>query len=328
MPEPNNRPSRSSICMVVCYFGKLPPYVGCVFRSCASNPDINWLIFTDDITPRKLPPNVRLEPATLAGLQKEFSQKLGFEVNLSHSRLLCHFKAAYGFLFEEFLTKFDFWGHCDLDMVFGDLRKFLREDILTAYPKILCRGHFCLYRNTVEVNRYFMLLTPGAPTYRAAFQSGSTEAYGFDEWRGVYLILRHHNIPQFHDEFIADIVQPTRWKYTRFEGVAIPNHPEQVFYWHQGRVFHAYYNADRGINDDEYAYIHFQKRPLPAPAFDPFAVSGFLVTPDGFFPYNREPLSDEDFARYNRGRWRPKEQLVRRLRLVIGKRLGLVPWES
>ena len=235
------------------------------------------------------------------------------------------FKPAFGVFFEELLAGYDFWGHCDLDMIFGNLRKFLREDILAAHDKVLCRGHLTLYRNTPEINRHFMRDSPGVRSYREVFQAG--KPYQFDEWLGVDLIYRYHNLRQFHAEFIADIVAPTRWKYTRFEGAAIRNYPEQVFYWHQGRVFHAYFNCDHGINDDEYAYIHFQKRPMPAPAFDPFAVNGFLVTPDGFFPYNREPLTDEDFARYNRERWRPRKQILHRLRLALGKRLGLVPWE-
>ena len=316
--------SKSSICLITCYFGKLPAYLDCVFRSCESNPDIDWIIFTDDENPRHLPPNVRLQPATLAGLQRKFSQKLGFEINLSHPRLLCHFKAAYGFFFEDLIGKYDFWGHCDLDMVFGNLRKFLREEILRAYDKILCRGHLILYRNTEKVNRYFMLEAPNMVNYRSAFQCGTTDHLTFDEWRGIYLILRYHDIPQFHDEFIVDVKPPTRWKITRFESTAGANYPEQVFYWHRGSVFHAHYNCDRGIADEEYAYIHFQKRSLPAPEFDLYSTPGFFVTPDGFFPYNREPLTEADFARYNRERWRPKDEILRRVLRGIGKRLGLV----
>ena len=147
-------------------------------------------------------------------------------------------------------------------MIFGDLRKFLREDILAAHDKILCRGHLTLYRNTPEVNRHFMRDCPGAQNYREVFQAG--KFYQFDEWRGVDLIFRYYNLRQFHDEFIVDVVPPTRWKITRFEGTAIRNHPEPVFYWYKGKVFHADYNCDRGIHDDEYAYIHFQRRPMPA----------------------------------------------------------------
>jgi hypothetical protein len=323
MPEPNTRPLRSSICLVVCYFGTLPAYFDCVLRSCAANADIDWLIFSDAAEPSQLPPNVHWRPATLAGLAAAFSKKIGFEVNLSHSRLLCDFKVAYGYFFEDLLAKYDFWGHCDLDIIFGDLRKFLREDILRAYPKILCRGHLTLYRNTPEVNRYFMLEAPGVVNYREAFQGGRINHLAFDEWRGIYLILRYHGIPQFHDEFIADMIKPTGWRITRLAGNGIKNYYRQAFYWHQGRIFHAHLNCDGGIMDDEYAYLHFQKRAMPAPAFDVRAAPGFLITPDGFVPYNREPLTGADLARHNRAHWRPREELVRHLRHVIGKRL---PW--
>jgi hypothetical protein len=323
MAEILKTPARSSICLVACYFGTLPSYMDCVLCSCAANPDIDWLIFTDATMPHALPSNVQLKPATLDGLRKMFSAKLGFEANLSHPRLLCHFKAAYGFFFEDLLGKYDFWGCCDLDMIFGDLRKFLREDILSAYNKILCRGHLTLYRNTPEVNRYFMLEAPGVVNYREVFQGGRTDQPTFDEWRGVYSILRYHNIQQFHDEFIVDVIPPTNWKITRFEGTAIRNFPQQVFYWHKGKIFHAHHNCDRGIVDDEYAYIHFQKRFMPAPQFNPFETDGFLITPDGFFPYAREPLTEKDFARYNCGRWRPFPELVHAAWRSLLWRLGL-----
>lgn len=43
---------------------------------------------------------------------------------------------------------------------------------------------------------------------------------------------------------------------------------------------------------------------------------------------NRAPLSDEDFARYNREHWRPMEQILRALRRGVGRRLGLIPREN
>jgi hypothetical protein len=323
MPDPARTTKRSSICLIRWWFGDYLPYMDCVLRSCAANPDIDWLLLTDNPSRKNFPPNVRTHLTSVEEFRTLFSARLGFPVNLPGSEHLTVFKPAFGLFFEELLAGYDFWGCCDFDMIFGDLRKFLREDILAAHDKILSRGHLTLYRNTPEVNRRFILDCPGVKNYREVFQAG--QFYQFDEWHGIHLIYRHHNLPQYHAEFIVDVKAPTRWKYTRFEGTAIRNYPEQVFYWHQGRVFHAYFNCDRGINDDEYAYLHFQKRPLPAPAFDPWAAPGFLITPDGFFPYNREPLTDEDFARYNRERWRPREQILRRITRGLGKRLGLVP---
>ncbi len=313
-------PARSSVCLIRWWFGEFPAYMDCILRACAANPDIDWLILTDNRTPRNFPPNVRRHITSLDELRKLFSDRIGFSVNLPASHALHSFKPAFGFFFEEQLKNYDFWGHCDFDMIFGNLRKFLREDILSAHDKILCRGHLTLYRNTERVNHAFKLDCPGALNYRDAFQSG--EPRQFDEWRGINLIFRHHNLPQFHDEFIVDVTPPTSYKIKRFDGIALRNFPQQVFYWHHGKIFHAYLNADRGIVDDEYAYIHFQQRSLPAPAFDPFAVDGFLITPDGFFPYNREPLTDEDFAKYNRERWQPFPKLARAVWRSLLWRLG------
>jgi len=317
-------PKRSSICLIIPYFGKLPPYLACFLRSCECNPDIDWLVLTDDQKPDRLPPNVHYQQTRLAGLRSRFSAKMGLDVEIPTPSVLCNFRPAYGFLFEEELKGYDFWGHCDFDMVFGNLRKFLTEEILGSHEKVLCRGHLTLYRNIEKVNRYFMLDCPGVPNYREKYTTRGVPQLQWDEWQGINLILRYHGIKQFHDEFIVDVEPPSRWKITRFKSTAGPNYLKQVFYWHEGRVFHAHYNCDLGLADDEYAYIHFQKRPMPAPGFDPFSAPGFLITPEGFYPYNREPLRDADFERYNRERWRSKKEIFARIRRAIGKRLGLV----
>ncbi len=314
-------PTRKSLCLVICYMGRLPAYIDCVFRSCECNEDIDWLIFTDDQTARRTPANVRIMPATFDGLREQFSRMLGMEVCIPNSYQLCKFKPAYGYLFEDVLKGYDFWGHTDLDVIYGDLRKFIREDILAAYNKVLCRAHLSLYRNVPEVNKYFMLEAPKVVRYDVAFRD--PENRQFDEWRGICPLLRYHNVPQYHEEFIVDVVPPTRWKYTRFEGTSIRNYPYQVFYWYQGKVFQAYLNSDEGTVDQEFAYIHFQRRPLPAPSFDPYEADGFLITPGGFEPYRRENLTKEDYLRYNRERTRPARELMEKARRSLRRRLGL-----
>jgi hypothetical protein len=310
-----------SICLVVCYFGSFPPYFDCVLRSCALNPDINWLIFTDQSDSGNLPSNVQLRKATLGELRSRFSDKLGFDVALERPRQLCNLKPAFGYLFDEALTHYEFWGHCDLDLIFGDVRNFVRKEILASYDRILDLGHLCLYRNNEKVNRYFMLEAPGVPHYKQVFQQGIEMA--FDEWQGVYRIFRYHNIPQYHADVIVDIIPPNRWKYPRFEGIGIRNYLFQVFYWYKGKVFQCYLSEHGAPIDVEYAYIHFQKRHLPAPGFNPSQAHGFLITPDGFFPYSREELTREDFCKYNQERTRPFSQLAQAAYSSLRRRLGL-----
>ena len=75
--------------------------------------------------------------------------------------------------------------------------------------------------------------------------------------------------------------------------------------------------------DREFAYIHLQKRPLPSPIFNPSEMDGFLITPDGFFPYNREPLTEADYQKYNHSHLRSPSELWSMARRSLRRRLGL-----
>jgi hypothetical protein len=314
-------PKPGSICLVVCYFGPFPPYFECVLRSCAANPDIDWLIFTDQTGAQNIPSNVHIRKTTLHELRGLFSAKLGFEVALEKPRQLCNMKPAFGHIFDDSLTGYEFWGHCDLDMIFGDIRKFLTPQILSCYDRILNLGHLCLYRNNQKVNQYFMLETPGVPHYKQVFQQGVEIA--FDEWQGIYRIFRYHNIPQYLADVIVDVIPPTRWRFPRFEGIGIENYFSQVFYWYKGKVFQCYLGSHGAPVDVEYAYIHFQKRHLPGPDFKPLQADGFLITPDGFFPYARQELSRQEFCRYNAERLRPVSELSQAAYRSMRRRLRL-----
>jgi hypothetical protein len=300
----SSAPKLPSICLLAGYFGKLPDYFACFLRSCELNPSIQWIILTDDDSANwNQPQNLHIKQTTLAELQALFSRRLGINVELNRAYVLCDFRPAFGLLFDDLFAGFDFWGHCDLDMINGDLRRFLTNDILAKHDRVLQRGAMSLYRNTEEMNHAFMRPAPGAMDYRTVFRD--PHYLGFDEWRGIYRILRYHGVPQYREEIVADIVAPTRWKIPRFEATELRNHPLQFFYWLRGKVFQGYYNNELGIEDHEVAYIHFQKRRLPAPSFDARHAEGFLITPDGFRPYQGEHLSPTEVEGMNRARWRP-----------------------
>ena len=80
--------------------------------------------------------------------------------------------------------------------------------------------------------------------------------------------------------------------------------------------------------DVEFAYLHFEKRKLPKPSFDPLSAEGFLITPDGFFPYHKEDLTLEDFLKYDRSRCKTPPELVAQFRSGIGAKLRHLTGES
>lgn len=283
---------RNSIILISPYFGKLPNYFKLFLKSCEFNNTIEWLIFTDENIDFKkdIPNNVHIYYIEFEQLIELIKNKLHLDVKISKPYKLCDFKPAYGIIFEDYIKDFDFWGYCDMDLIFGDIRSFITEEILNQYNKILNRGHLTLYRNNKICNNYFKL-SHNEIDYIKIFNN--EKIYGFDEWNGIYKLLKYNNIPQYHKEFIADI-NP---KKMRFYMTKLKNYYYQVFYWENGKVYHCYYYKG-DVYKEEVCYIHFQKRHFPTIRFDVNKALSFYITPNGFFPKVSEP-NIIDFLRYN-----------------------------
>jgi len=153
-----------SIALVVPYFGTWPEWMDAMLISCAWNPEIDWLFLSDCSAPSEYPPNVHFHSSTLLEVAELATKTLGFPVYLKRAYKLCDLKPAYGLMFSNLLKDYDFWGHCDPDILWGSIRRFMtpkmldRYDILTSRKDALA-GHFCIYRNEDRINR-ICLKTP------------------------------------------------------------------------------------------------------------------------------------------------------------------------
>lgn len=266
----------SSILLIVPFFGRLPSWSELHFRSCAANPTVNWLLVSDQtFAPGSLPANVRTTQTTMAALKQRIDAIVGFETVLPTPYKLCDFRPLYGILFADDIKGFDFWGHSDLDVIFGDIRRFLPEATLQAYDKVLIHGHLSLYRNTETANNYFRLEAPGL-SYRDAFTS--PQSLAFDEFGGIRQLLDHHGIAFYrNDSSFADI-DPDTYRLTALWST---NYRRQCFYWEGGKLFRAFWTGT-SFGRDEYAYIHFQRRPMKPVGSELSAASAFYLTPNGF----------------------------------------------
>ena len=90
---------------------------------------------------------------------------------------------AIGELFPDLIKGYDFWGHFNLDCVYGRLSHFLPDDFLTNIdiygndPGAVC-GPFTIYQNCEKVNRLYR----EAPTWKEDFEN--PHFLGWDE--GVF----------------------------------------------------------------------------------------------------------------------------------------------
>lgn len=152
---------QQSIALIVCYYGKFPWYFTYFLHSCKHNPTIDFYIITDNNSLTiPLPDNVKFIYKTLEEIRLLATQKLGFKVNMDFSYKLCDFKPAYGLIFSEILKPYDFWGHCDIDVIFGNIRIFMTDELLADRDLISVRadwltGCFLLYRNNIKMKTLF-----------------------------------------------------------------------------------------------------------------------------------------------------------------------------
>ena len=158
----SDRP-RPSIAIVNTYFGPPPAWLPAFFRSCQGNPDVRWLIYADFDVPT--PANVTIRPLTLDEFNERASAAVGTAITIERSRIrkICDFKPVYGLMFADDLREYDWWAFSDLDVVWGDIRRFVTDDLLNAHIVVSPRqrklgGHGTFVRNTEATNRLFTIV--------------------------------------------------------------------------------------------------------------------------------------------------------------------------
>lgn len=147
------------ILLTVTYFGSWPKWFPAFLASCAANRDVDWLFLTDCECGAINFPNIRVVSMSMEGFNRRASDALGISVRkLPYSQL--DLRPAYGHIFRDFYEGYDFWGHVDVDVVWGNIRKFVTDKLLDSCDILSGRqnafaGHFTVYRNNPEINAIY-----------------------------------------------------------------------------------------------------------------------------------------------------------------------------
>lgn len=307
------------VLVIAVYFGRLPGNFPLWLTSCRFNPDVDWLVVTDAPTETyDFPLNVHAHTMTMAAFAERLSAFAGVPTALTTPYKACDFRPLYGCLTDLVPGHWDFWGHCDLDMLFGEVRRFLTPEILAANDKVFGVGHFTLYRNDDDTNRYYRRSHPDLD-YQAILADPAHRA--FDEHIGVNRIWKLHNGRFHEDETILADIDPHIDRMMRTSNyITVENHPLQVFCFDRGAVRRLYW-ADGAVQAQDFMYIHFQKRRFDLPMPD-VPVDRVYITPRGFIPMDE--AGEPDRALLMRLNPRPivpplkeiNHRLRRRLRLA------------
>lgn len=248
-----------SICFIVPYFGKFPTYFPVWLKSCEFNPTVDFLIFTDDHREFDLPGNVKLHYTSFENIQERIQQCFDFKVSISKPYKLCDYKVAYGEIFAKELEEYDFWGYCDIDLIWGDIRSFYTDELLEQYDKIGCQGHATIFRNSLEINRIYKDENNDGRFYKNIFQRDEVCATDVNFIRRRF---ESRHIKQYTETIYAGllVMKPGFFLQALPKSLDYQNR-HQVFLWEKG-VLTRYYLVGGKVVSKPYLYIHFFKRPM------------------------------------------------------------------
>ncbi len=250
--------SAPSICFVIPYFGHWPFWMPFYLRSCAFNADIDWVFYTDCGIPPDAPDNVRFIEIAFADYCALVSSRLDIDFCPQSPYKLCDIKPALGLIHQDDLRGYDYWGFGDVDVIYGDLRRYLSTERLQSFSLVSTHarrvsGHLCVMRNDEQWRGAFKQVGG----WREQFQSSEHQA--FDERAFSKLFIRHKNWPQWlrslfdrfnpwrtQADFTEQFSTPEGSVAWRDGGFSFPS----WWLWHEGRL-----GCDK--DDFDYPYLHF-----------------------------------------------------------------------
>ena len=130
------------IVFIAPWFGKFREDFYFWLKSAELNSTVDFLIFTDQEIKGTYPPHLRIVNTSLKSIEQVARERIWEGCIISKPYKLCDYRVAYGEIFQDYIKGYDFWGHCDMDMIFGDIRHFITDEILSKYDRIGVDGFF------------------------------------------------------------------------------------------------------------------------------------------------------------------------------------------
>lgn len=231
-----------SITVVIPYLGPWPVWMPAFLQSAAANHGITWLLLSDHPLETGAP-NIRHVRTSRAELEQRFSDTLGLRISLARGFKLCDLRPTFGEAFRDELKSAEWWGHADLDIVWGDVLRFIAPEAWSANV-ISSRagktaGHFTLYRNTPEVTALYR----EAPYWRVYVAS---EAFAYFDEVGMSEVIERLKVPAYWPGLAFNFPQHVR---RRLQPSVIPP-CRNGWRWERGKLWHA-------ATESEVMYLHF-----------------------------------------------------------------------
>lgn len=305
-----------SIVIIIPYFGPFPKQFNFWLQSAYLNPSIDFILITDQVISNK--ENVKIVSMTFNELKCFMRDKFEFPLSLTNPYKLCDFRPAYGYIFEKYIKKYDFWGFGDIDLVYGNIRTFYTDEILDNYKIISGQGHLTLYENSEFCNTFFRTKYPGFQFYQDSFTKQQNTVFDeylhagmSDLWKHLYPNLIYNQRP------FDDILVPRLS--LNFISVFNPYVSKNlVFEYFNGNLFRIFTNEKNEIIKEPTLYAHFQQRKFMK--VQTSNLRHYLIVPNKFIDHRLITIAEiHEWGKprnFNRYLLNFKNRVVRRLKII------------
>jgi hypothetical protein len=293
------------IIILIPYFGRWPEWVNLFIETCKWNPEVCWLLYTDCGEPENKAENVRYVHLDFRDYKMLVRERLGIHFDPADPYKLCDLRPCLGQIHNREIGGFRFFGYGDIDVVYGNIRRFYTDDLLARADVISTHrerlaGHFAVLRNTEVIRRAYECI-PGYQELLEQVRHNNMDEGSFTAvLRSSEMGLRRPVLlPERFDrcrcrslfiERYGTILSPRGWH----DGTM--NYP-QCWLWRDGRL------TNERDGQREFLYLHFMRWQSARWMNDPpaegeaawlqlerivnvdwraAASSGFCVSPRGF----------------------------------------------
>lgn len=316
----------ANICLLIPYYGAWPVYLNLFVESCRSNKQIDVHLISDLQVDIDLPTNVKLMNIPMKELLQRLEKATGIHRQNISPRKICDLKPAYGLMFDDLTLGYDFWAYGDIDLVFGDLDRYLKPSILAEYDILTFReewihGPFTIFRNNDRTKNLFRL----SRDYEKVFSDDMI--YCFDECGKKHGILRtgidplEIEVPHRPNDVhcMTQVIRKEELEgnlkvYRRYYAKeSLPF--DEIIWWEDGKI--------KGAGFAEYIFYHFvwdkKQKEFAFPKWRSVPKKYFITTTGFYRPGNRLWL----FTHYWRKMLAPIKRMIQRGKDSLRYRLGL-----
>jgi hypothetical protein len=287
------------IAILIPYFGDWPVWMNFFVESCRWNREIDWILFNDRPPPENRAANVHHVPISFADYREQLSEALGLKIGAQVPYKLCDVRPALGYVHADMLQGYDFIGFGDLDVIYGDVRSFYDDKLLTDYDLISSHaerisGHLCLMRNREDVVTAFRQVRGWKAAFRRADNAAFDERAFYNLFAAPKRRLLGSSAPAsircFFREAYSTPAATARvhwlWEKGRIRNENYPHHPFMYLHfmnWHSNRWYAYQPDVEPG------ATAPWTRLPqIVQMDWRDARARGFMIGPDGIQPIVRE----------------------------------------